>query len=239
MEETHEFLIPDYFPSFSCKMGSCRTACCEGWPVSVSMENYFRLLGVECKKELRTRLDCGMRIVDHPTPEEYARFNPRYDGNCPMRKTDGRCGLQCELGEDALPDVCFLYPRGVRAEGGIYECSCANSCEAVAELLFNRTEPIAFSKQRLTLRMPPEIKRSSVFETFGREQDIRLYFISVIQNRAYTLPQRFLYLGEVLDRMDNALKTGDTSRVDEILRSGHDDRVFRFRIARKASTMNS
>ncbi len=45
MKETHDFLVPDYFPRFACKMGECRAACCRGWPVSISMENYFRLLG--------------------------------------------------------------------------------------------------------------------------------------------------------------------------------------------------
>lgn len=83
MKETHCFLVPDYFPRFACKVGSCRAACCQGWPVSVSMQNYFRLLGLDCRPELRRQLDCGLRPVDRPDADEYARFTPRYDGDCP------------------------------------------------------------------------------------------------------------------------------------------------------------
>ena len=47
MKETQKYLVPDYFPEFSCKMGACRAACCVGWPVSITMDDYFRLLGME------------------------------------------------------------------------------------------------------------------------------------------------------------------------------------------------
>lgn len=217
MKETHEFLIPDYYLNFSCKMGACRSACCEGWPISVSMQNYFYLLGLDCPKHLRERLDCGLRVMDHPTEEEYARFEPRYDGNCPLRMQDGRCALHAELGEEILPDVCRLYPRGIRAEDGIYECSCANSCEAVLEMLFEKEEPISFSFETLTVQMPPLVERKSFFETLGLEQKIRLHLISVIQNRSMTLPQRMMCLGEVLDQMDEALEKRDKALLDRIL----------------------
>ena len=55
MEEP--YLVPDYFPAFSCKMGACRRPCCEGWPISVSMKDYFHLMGADCSPDLRRRLD--------------------------------------------------------------------------------------------------------------------------------------------------------------------------------------
>lgn len=221
-KETHKFLIPDYYLHFSCKMGECRSACCVGWPISISMQNYYHLLGLDCRKQLRERLDCGLRMIDHPTEDEYARFEPRYDGNCPMRLQDGRCALHAELGEDILPDVCRLYPRGIRAEEGVYEASCANSCEAVLELLLKKREPISFSYQTLTLRMPPLNGRTSFFETLGMEQTIRLHLISIIQNRNLSLPQRILALGRILDRMDIAFANKDKQMLDCILREPAD-----------------
>lgn len=80
--------MPDYYKNFSCKIGGCRSACCEGWRISVSMNNYFHLVGLNCKKELRSRLDVGLRVLDRPSVDEYACFEPRYDGNCPMRLAD-------------------------------------------------------------------------------------------------------------------------------------------------------
>ena len=215
--ETHTFLMPNYYPNFSCKMGACRSACCVGWPISISMKNYFYLLGLNCNEGLRHRLDCGMRMLDHPTEDEYARFEPRYDGDCPLRMQDGRCALHAELGEEILPDVCRLYPRGIRAEDRLYECSCANSCEAVLELLLKQQEPITFVRRRLTVEMPPEGERESFFETLGMEQKVRLYLISVIQDRSMTLPQRLMCLGDVLDDMDMAFEKEDKAMLDRIL----------------------
>ena len=94
----HEFLVPDYMPDYACKQGACRSACCEGWPISFTMDDYFRLLGLPCSPELRRRLDGSMQLALHPTPEEYAQITPRYDGQCPMRMVDGRCMLHAELG---------------------------------------------------------------------------------------------------------------------------------------------
>lgn len=211
MKETHQFLMPDYYENFSCKMGKCRSACCIGWPISVSMTNYFRLLGVECRKDLRQRLDTGLRIVDKPTEEEYARFEPRYDGNCPLRMHDGRCALHAELGEDILPDVCRLYPRGIRmrAKDGIYEISCANSCEAVLELLFEKHEKIDFIKREMKIAVPPHCEREAYFETFGEEEKIRSCLISIMQDRRYPLKERLMMLGNVLDEMDRAMDAHD------------------------------
>ena len=41
MLETHDYLVPDYYPYFACKMGKCRAACCEGWPISFTLEDYM------------------------------------------------------------------------------------------------------------------------------------------------------------------------------------------------------
>ena len=217
MKEIHEFLMPDYYPSFSCKMGACRSACCVGWPISISLENYYRLIGIDCRRELRRKLDCGLRIIDHPTEDEYARFEPRYDGNCPMRMGDGRCALHAELGEDVLPDVCRLYPRGIRSGGDAYEISCANSCEATLELFLYRTEPIEFIKRDLRILPPPTEKRETYFETFGMEDEVRLYLISIIKNRDYSLRDRIFYLGKILDRMDTVTERGDAETLRKLL----------------------
>ena len=136
MEEDQTYLVPDYFPAFRCKMGACRRACCEGWPVTITMTDYFRLLGADCSPDLRRRIDCALHLAPHPSPEGYAQITPRYDGQCPLRHEDGRCALHAELGEESLALVCRLYPRGIR-QGEALECSCANSCEAVPEMLLN------------------------------------------------------------------------------------------------------
>ena len=68
MPFTHAFLVPDIYPSFRCKGGSCRSTCCKGWGISVRMEEYFRLLGMDCPPEIRRRLDTGVHRVTLSLP---------------------------------------------------------------------------------------------------------------------------------------------------------------------------
>lgn len=87
------FTVPDIYPEFSCKISSCRQSCCQGWEITVSMTEYFRLIGLGCSHSLRRRLDGSLYILDHPTPERYAAFIKTFDGDCPMHDSDGYCTL--------------------------------------------------------------------------------------------------------------------------------------------------
>lgn len=191
MSETKMFLMPDYFPSFSCKMGACRTVCCSGWQVSISLDNYFALIGTDCSMELRRKMDCALKPVDYPDEGKYATIHPNYLGECPLRLEDGRCGVQAELGEDILPDICRLYPRGVRRHGDGYEISLAGSCEAVPELFLHRKEPITFEMRPLALKLPP-VPASQLGDWHIRKERI-----NTMQDRNYTLRQRLARLGGV------------------------------------------
>lgn len=182
----------------------------------MSTEDYFRLLGVPCGPAMRERLDNAVRVSLHPTPEAYAQIAPTWTGDCPLHLPDGRCAVHAMLGPNALPTVCRLYPRGIRVEDG-NECSCANSCEAVIETMMRRKAPIRFVQTELDIQPPKAAKREFFFETVGRAQEIRLYFIRIMQEREKTLPQRLMKLGEALRQMENALKRKDEKRVGELL----------------------
>lgn len=225
------YLVPDYFFDFHCKMGACRNACCEGWPISVSLKDYFSLLSAEVSRELRIRLDCALHICQNPSPEAYAQIMPRYDGRCPMRMEDGRCALHYELGEFALPNVCRLYPRGVRKA----ECSLANSCEAVIEMFLAREKRIEFVTAETDFHVPEIPERKHFFETAGMEEEIRMHLISIMQLRSHTLSGRIARLGLTLKMLSEALDRKDHEEVKRIVEDkaeiplpvhmnpGHDD----------------
>ncbi len=216
MCEKHTFLVPEYFPEFRCKISACRHACCIGWPISISLKDYFHLLGVPCSAELRRRLDTSLHLCEHPTEDRYAQICLRYDGDCGMRLPDGRCALHAELGEEALSAVCRLYPRGIRVHGGL-ECSCANSCEATIECFLDRPEPLRFLKVELPLVPPEPIPRENTFASAGQEQRIRLYYIHILQDRRQPMPARIMALGEAMRKMHDALTAKDDAQVEAFL----------------------
>ena len=227
MQSTHNFLLPDYLTSFSCKMGECRTPCCVGWPVHISLNDYFHLTSQECSDELRRRMDTGVKVALHPTPEEYAQITPRYDGDCSMRMPDGRCILHAELGEEALANVCRLYPRGIRLEPD-YECSLTNSCEGVLELLFEKEEPIRFSRQEISFGTLPPHKRSYTFPLMGKEIEIRLWLIAHIQNRILPLSERLMSLGRSLQKLEQILDAQDPQALEALLQAPFPTDFFSF-----------
>ena len=216
MRNTKLFLVPDYYPYFKCKMGSCRHACCDGWPVSITMKDYFHLVGVSCSPELRQHLDTALHVLPHPSDEAYAEISPRFDGTCPLRLEDGRCGLQAELGENALAQVCRLYPRGIRLTDD-WECSCANSCEAVPELFLNRTEPICFISLPLEFDLPAPRQVENVFENAGRGQEIRIYYIKIMQDRSMSIPDRLMTLGLAMQNIEKAIREADDIQFNALL----------------------
>lgn len=217
MSEMQPYLVPDYYPAFSCKMGACRHPCCEGWPVSITMKDYFTLLSVDCSPQLRHRLDAALHLAPHPTQEAYAQITPNYVGQCPLHLPDGRCGLQAELGAGVLAAVCQLYPRGVRP-GEPPECSCACSCEAVPELLLHHPQPLRFIPYPQDFSILPT-QPTHLFLTGGRAQEIRLWLIAQVQDRRYPLPQRLLMLGQSMHAMASALAADDRAAVSRLLQA--------------------
>ena len=144
MQDKQLWLQPDYFEGFKCKCGACRNCCCTGWDIAVGMEEYFRLIGMECPEEIHRRLECAFRVPESPSPERFRLISPNWLGECPMHDEDGLCMIQRDLGEAALPEICRMYPRCLKKEGSMYEALCSNSCEAVVELLM-RPEQLRFS----------------------------------------------------------------------------------------------
>lgn len=224
-----EFLMPEYYSDFKCKMGECRASCCEGWMVTFSLEDYFKLSGEECSKELRDKIDRGVKVSLHPTPDEYAQIQHDYTGNCPMRLADGRCAIHAEMGANALGEVCKLYPRGLRKEPD-FECSCANSCESTLETMFEKDEPIKFVKKSIVLDSQIKLSRSVKFDTKGREQDIRLWLIKIVQQRDYSLPIRLMNLGLALRDMKCALDDKNEATISKLISKTYNMKNVEFEV---------
>lgn len=211
-----EFLTADFWDDFCCKMGGCRSACCVGWPISFSLDDYFKLAGLECSAEMRSRLDRGIRLALEPTEDCYAQIAPGPDGDCRMRLEDGRCSIHASLGEDALPQVCRLYPRAVRTEP-FRECALANSCERVVEMLFEREKPIEFVRRQTDVKPPAQAKRLFDRPALEKEQEIRLWLIRGLQNRRRPLGLRLLGLYPSLLKLEETVKSGDAAALSALL----------------------
>ena len=155
------WLVPDYYPDFSCKCGSCRRTCCYGWEVDIGMKDYYRLIGMECSDELHRRIECAFADPEERSERQFKKIAPNWYGLCPFLNDAGLCALQLECGAEVLPEVCRCYPRSIKSTNGILNACCSCSCEAVVELL-ERPEKLTFREMRLPVE--PEMRVSAPYD---------------------------------------------------------------------------
>ncbi len=187
-----KYIVPEFYQHFTCKCGECRHSCCEGWPVRISRQEYYRLLGVKCSKRLRTKLDNTLKLCPSPSAEIYAEVSSDWRGLCRLHREDGLCELQAELGESALPEVCRRYPRSTRRLSETCYSTCSNSCEKVVEQLMDFKATMRFSE--LDLPLKPELTMSIMPGQYDRSHQS----IVILQDRSMPLQDRFLVLAEYL-----------------------------------------
>ena len=208
------FTVPDYYKDFACKAEKCRRSCCLGWHVTMPMNDYFRLLGMECPPAVRERLDRAMHVFDRPAPERYAEFSRTYTGDCPLLCENGLCMIQRECGEDAMPTVCRYYPRSPRTSFA-YECALSASCEAVCELLFAKKEPMSFTKAALAFSYPLPEPRSGGIAAYYKP--VRKVFISALQDRRFPVSDRLAACEKLASALQESISAQDGEGVERLL----------------------
>lgn len=212
MEEERLYWTPDYYGSFECKGGACRRSCCEGWPISMSMHEYFRLLSIDCSPKLRRRLDTGLHLAESPEPERYAQLLPNWLGRCPLHGDDGLCMLHAECGEEALCEICRMYPRSPRSALA-RECACSNSCERTLELLFADSAPLGFRRMELDFDPPVQPVPEALRSHYG---PLRRLCIDRLQDRSRPLRRRIRAVGEALRALSPAFAALDAAGMDRV-----------------------
>lgn len=202
MGNNRKWLVPDYFDAFSCKCGSCRNACCKGWKIAVTQEEYYRLIGLECSETLHEKIESSFVKIDFGAPDKFAHIVPDWRGQCRMLGDDGLCMIQKECGEEMIPETCRVYPRSLKNINDNREAVCSASCEAVVEMLISK-DRLEFCFKEMDEKYKPEIT-----ETLPLNPE-RLWLSSrdILQDRNKSLYDRIISLGRLL----SVDKTGEIS----------------------------
>lgn len=201
------FTMPDYYPDFRCKGGSCRRNCCLGWRVTIGMQDYFRLLSLDCSPDLRRRLDVSLRVLGRDaTPDRYAEIEHDWEGRCRLLDEAGMCRLHAECGGDALSATCRYHPRAIRTT---YEDACcvSCSCEALVERLLHHPEPLRLIQTPASFELP-----LATVAVTGDEADkacsIRRLMLTCLQDRRFPILSRLSALERAARLLDDAAAQG-------------------------------
>lgn len=193
----HIFTVPTYYGKFVCKGKDCRDCCCYGWNISLSLKEYFSLLGLPCTKDLRYKLDGAFHLAEPRDEFEYAQITPRFDGDCPLHMDNGYCALQYECGEDVLPKICRYYPRSPRLCFGRYEACMSNSCEGVIEAI----DRFGFSLEERELDFDLQIDETDK-NIQAQYFELRSAIIELLSDNAHSLTEKLLSINLLIEEYE-------------------------------------
>lgn len=209
-----EWLMPDYYPKFSCKADKCRNTCCSMWRIPVSRREYEKINSMNCDPFLKERIDLGFQEPDISSDERYRYIGYNWLGNCHLYE-DGLCLLHKEKGEEYLPETCRTFPRSHKKINGQNLAVCSSACERVVELICD-SENLNLQREQLIATASQEITMS--------DEDVEtiLQFQKIFANKNNTLSQNIeqicLLVNEEAYRSDSAHDADPITMAMDILR---------------------
>src|SRR5574343_1362229 len=144
-----EVLVPGYVTHFRCLGGECPDTCCSGWNISVPRDGWRRFMS---NPILRERADASVGETIAALDGDAMLCRAGSGKQCLMCSTEGLCLVQMEIGEEALPDTCYTYPRVAGKFGERWEMCLNLSCPEAARLALNEEHAFDFVSAALPLR---------------------------------------------------------------------------------------
>ncbi|MFK7694750.1 flagellin lysine-N-methylase [Paenibacillus sp. HJGM_3] len=219
-----KLLVPEYMQRFSCTGSQCEDTCCSGWVISVDKQTYKKYNNIK-HKELSKQFDQHIkRNRKDPIDATYAKINLNQDGFCPFLSEEKLCGVQQKLGEIYLSNVCATYPRVSNSINGIIEKSGTISCPEMAKLVLLNPEGIEFIETQ-----EPEITRNIISTKMKTDHpaivsiiehyfwELRIFTIQVLQNRNYSVQDRFIIIGLFYKKLQDMLDTDPSTNPSQMI----------------------
>ena len=160
-------VFPNYYNKFKCIADKCKHSCCIGWEIDIdedTMDLYNSLDG-EFAEKIRKNIEGD---VPHFVLSE--------DERCPFLNKSGLCDIICELGEDAICDICYLHPRFSNFYDEFTETGLGLCCEEAVRIILTE-------KEKFHISVSAEAENQSFFRE--REEVFQL-----LQNRNETMRKR-------------------------------------------------
>jgi lysine-N-methylase len=205
---TSPMLTPKYVTQFQCAGGDCPDTCCMGWTISVdrdTFQDYRRVTHPTLKPLIKTHLV----QLDKDSIANHGKFNLASSGShCGMQTTQGLCGIQQNLGEDALSDTCYIYPRTVFKVTDRFEQCLTLSCPEAARLALTQDDAFEFVSTEFTTRQSTTSELASLhgFDTLAMDE-VRVFCIQLFQTEELSNTDRLVLLGWLCSQLDELIAT--------------------------------
>lgn len=166
-------IFPNYYGKFKCIADKCKHSCCIGWEIDIDEDtmNLYNSIDGEFAERVRSNIEGD---VPH--------FILKEGEHCPFLNKSGLCDIICELGEDAICDICYLHPRFCNFYDDFTEAGLGLCCEEAVRIILTEEEKFSVS-------LPTAVDNHEFFKERREAFDI-------LQNRNVTVLERFKTLAE-------------------------------------------
>ena len=207
-------LQPAYMKYFHCIGSACEDSCCIGWRVNLDKKTYKTYKKLR-DKELKPMIQKMVkRKHNQKTDAAYGHIKMEPNGRCPFLNEENLCKIYMQAGEQYLSDTCTFYPRHTHKVDGGLERSATMSCPEAARLGLLNPDGIVFEQSQ---EDQTRMKIHHLFDTEGHLYlekpqryfwDIRMFSLSLLQDRNYSLAERLIILGIVYKRTEGLCQKG-------------------------------
>jgi lysine-N-methylase len=211
-------LVPKYVTKFQCLGGECPDTCCSTWSINVDKATFQRYRR-ETHPEIKPLLQ---RFLVQEDKDSYARHGKLKlrpsDSHCGLHTSEGMCPIQQKLGEDALSDTCYIYPRYVVQFGDQFEQSLTLSCPEAARLALTQDDAFEFVSADFTTRLATTTVVASV-RGFPIEamDEVRVFLIQLFQTPSLSNTERLVTVGWICQQIDALVDTNAQPSVNSLL----------------------
>lgn len=201
----------DDYEQFKCVGGKCPSSCCKGWEIVIdesSIENYVNYTGA-----FKNRLTEGIDFAEGVFLQ--------CDGRCSMLNKDDLCDLQIHMGEDALCNTCYDFPRHMEEFDSVREFSLSLSCPEAAKMLLERVDALHY----ISWETEEEEEFAQDYDDFdymlySALMDCREYIEQKVIGKKGCLGRSLEEIINIAKELEFALEDGVYDSIDALKRSG-------------------
>lgn len=197
---------------FKCIGTACEDSCCLGWAVEIDKETYTKYKNNQ-HDELKSLFRSNVKTKDDSRNKVSYGIIKMEKGRCPFLNEQKLCDIHSKLGEEHLSNTCAIYPRSINKVDGKLEKSATMSCPEVTRVALLNPEGMMFEQVEEEIKARTYLNNtfdssSQLFSDKPQQYfwDIRLFGLSVLQNRSFSLDERLIIIGmayENIIKIDN------------------------------------
>lgn len=209
---------------FRCIGETCEDSCCKGWRVDIDKETYQKYRKIK-GSNLANLLEKNVtRNRSNGSNTRYAKIKLDAEQSCPLLDEKGLCQIHTEYGEEYLSEVCKTYPRMINRVNGVWEQSLTVSCPQAARLVLLNKEKMSFDQTVESVDGVNMLKKDinaddmKLSGTINRYfWELRVFSISLIQNRDYKIWERLVILGLFYNKLQELIDSKQIEIVPELI----------------------